>query len=187
MPALQPQPESLTLEQYEALPEDLRVEVFDGVVYDMASPSQEHQTISMELSTVLNTYIRGKKGSCRVFHAPFDVKLSEQPLTIVQPDLMIVCDKDKLDGKRCNGAPDFIIEIVSPGNPADDYIRKLYYYKNAGVREYWIVDPRRKNVTINFFEGNMLNVQYFFDSVIKVNIYDDLYINFSDIDELLNA
>ena len=187
MPALQPQPESLTLEQYEALPEDLRVEVFDGVVYDMASPSQEHQTISMELSTVLNTYIRGKKGSCRVFHAPFDVKLSEQPLTIVQPDLMIVCDKDKLDGKRCNGAPDFIIEIVSPGNPADDYIRKLYYYINAGVREYWIVDPRRKNVTINFFEGNMLNVQYSFDSVIKVNIYDDLYINFSDIDELLNA
>ena len=187
MPALQPQPESLTLEQYEALPEDLRVEVFDGVVYDMASPSQEHQTISMELSTVLNTYIRGKKGSCRVFHAPFDVKLSEQPLTIVQPDLMIVCDKDKLDGKRCNGAPDFIIEIVSPGNPSDDYIRKLYYYKNAGVREYWIVDPRRKNVTINFFEGNTLNVQYSFDSVIKVNIYDDLYINFSDIDELLNA
>ena len=187
MPALQPQPESLTLEQYEALPEDLRVEVFDGVVYDMASPSQEHQTISMELSTVLNTYIRGKKGSCRVFHAPFDVKLSEQPLTIVQPDLMIVCDKDKLDGKRCNGAPDFIIEIVSPGNPADDYIRKLYYYKNAGVREYWIVDPRRKNVTINFFEGNMLNVQYSFDSVIKVYIYDELYINFSDIDELLNA
>ena len=184
---MQPQPESLTLEQYEALPEDLRVEVFDGVVYDMASPSQEHQTISMELSTVLNTYIRGKKGSCRVFHAPFDVKLSEQPLTIVQPDLMIVCDKDKLDGKRCNGAPDFIIEIVSPGNPADDYIRKLYYYKNAGVREYWIVDPRRKNVTINFFEGNTLNVQYSFDSVIKVNIYDDLYINFSDIDELLNA
>ena len=167
--------------------DSLRVEVFDGVVYDMASPSQEHQTISMELSTVLNTYIRGKKGSCRVFHAPFDVKLSEQPLTIVQPDLMIVCDKDKLDGKRCNGAPDFIIEIVSPGNPADDYIRKLYYYKNAGVREYWIVDPRRKNVTINFFEGNTLNVQYSFDSVIKVNIYDDLYINFSDIDELLNA
>ena len=187
MPALQPQPESLTLEQYEALPEDLRVEVFDGVVYDMASPSQEHQTISMELSTVLNTYIRGKKGSCRVFHAPFDVKLSEQPLTIVQPDLMIVCDKDKLDGKRCNGAPDFIIEIVSPGNPADDYIRKLYYYKNAGVREYWIVDPRRKNVTINFFEGNTLNVQYSFDSVIMVNIYDELYINFSDIDELLNS
>lgn len=187
MPALQPQPELMTLEQYEALPEDKRMEVFDGVIYDMASPSQDHQTISMELSTFINNYIRGKKGSCRVFHAPFDVKLSDQPLTIVQPDLMIICDKDKLDGKRCNGAPDFVVEIVYPGNPADDYIRKLYYYKNAGVREYWIVDPRRKTVTINYFEGNMLNVQYSFDSVIKVNIYDDLYINFSDIAEFLNA
>ena len=114
------------------------------------------------------------------------MKLSTELLTIVQPDIMIVCDKDKLDGKRCNGAPDFIIEIVSPGNPSDDYIRKLYYYKNAGVREYWIVDPRRKTVTVNYFEGNMLNVQYSFDSTIKVNIYDDLYINFSDIAGLLN-
>lgn len=187
MPALQPQPELMTLEQYEVLPEDKRVEVFDGVVYDMASPSQDHQTISTELLTILNNYIKGKKGPCRVFHAPFDVKLSDKPLTIVQPDLMIICDKDKLDGKRCNGAPDFIIEIVSPGNPSDDYIRKLYYYKNAGVREYWIVDPRRKTVTFNYFEGNIINVQYSFDSVIKVNIYDDLYINFSDIAELLNV
>ena len=185
MPALQPQPEIITLEQYEALPEDKRVEVFDGVVYDMANPSQEHQTISMKLSTVLNTYIKVKKGSCRVFHAPFDVKLSDQPLTIVQPDLMIICDKDKLDGKRCNGAPDFVIEIVSPDNPADDYIRKLYYYKNAGVREYWIVDPRRKTVTVNYFEGNILNIQYSFDSVIKVNIYEDLLINFSEIADML--
>lgn len=84
----------------------------------------------------------------------------------------------KLDGKRCNGAPDFIIEIVSPGTPADDYIRKLYYYKNAGVREYWIVDPRRRTITVNFFEQNILNIQYSFDATIKVNIYDDLYIDF---------
>lgn len=187
MPALQSQPELVTLEQYESLPEDKRAEVFDGIFCDMASPSQDHQTISMELSTVLNTYIKQKKGSCRVFHAPFDVKLSNQPLTIVQPDLMIICDKDKLDGKRCNGAPDFIIEIVSPSNLNDDYIRKLYYYKNYGVREYWIADPQRKTVTVNYFEGNMLNVQYSFYCVIKVNIYDDLYVNFSDIAELLNA
>ncbi len=186
MPALQPQLQITTLEQYEALPEDIRAEVFDGQIYYMSSPSQEHQTISMELSTVLNTYIKSKHGSCRVFHAPFDVKLNDAPLTIVQPDLMIVCDKDKLDGKRCNGAPDFIIEIVSPGNPADDYIRKLYNYKNHGVREYWIVDPRRKTVTVNYFEGDILNIQYSFDSTIKVNIYEDLYINFSDIAQLLN-
>ena len=152
----------------------------------MSSPSQDHQTISTELMTILNSYIRNTKGSCKVFHAPFDLKLSDMPFTIVQPDLMIICDKDKLDGKRCNGAPDFIIEIVSPSNPADDYIRKLYHYKNAGVREYWIVDPRRKTVTVNYFEGNKLNIQYSFDSTIKVNIYDDLYINFSDIAELLN-
>lgn len=115
------------------------------------------------------------------------MKLNDQPLTIVQPDLMIICDKNKLDGKRCNGAPDFIIEIVSPGNPSDDYIRKLYYYKNAGVREYWIVDPRRKTVTVNYFEGNLLNIQYSFDAVIKVNIYRDLLINFSEIDQILNG
>lgn len=186
MPALQPQPEILTLEQYEALPEDNRVEVFDGVAYDMASPSQIHQSISMQLSTVINNYILRKKGSCSVFNAPFDVKLSDKPLTIVQPDIMIVCDKDKLDGNRCNGAPDFIIEIVSPGNPSDDYIRKLYYYKNYGVREYWIVDPKRKTITINYFEGNIVSVQYPFDSIIKVNIYEDLLINFSEISKLLN-
>lgn len=99
---------------------------------------------------------------------------------------MIICDQNKLDEKRCNGAPDFIIEIVSPRNPADDYIRKLYYYKNAEIREYWIVDPRRKTVTVNYFKKNILNIQYSFDSIIKVNIYDDLYINFSDVSNLLN-
>lgn len=185
MQTLPPNFGHITLEQYESLPPDRRAEVFDGVIYDMSSPSQEHQTISMELSTILNTYMKSKKAPCRVFHAPFDVKLFDSPLTIVQPDILIVCDKDKLDGKRCNGAPDFIIEIVSPGNPADDYIRKLYYYKNAGVREYWIVDPRRKTVTVNYFEKNLLSIQYSFDSTIKVNIYDDLLISFPAIAEML--
>lgn len=186
MPALQPKPELFSLEQYEALPEDVRAEVFDGEIYDMASPSEDHQIISMELSTILNTYIKSKKGGCRVFHAPFDVKLNDNPLTIVQPDLMIICDRSKLDGKRCSGAPDFIIEIVSPGSPADDYIRKLFYYKNFLVREYWIVDPRRKTVTVNFFEKNIVSVPYTFDSTVKVNIFDDLYINFAEISEVLN-
>jgi Uma2 family endonuclease len=109
------------------------------------------------------------------------VKLSDHPLTIVQPDILVVCDKDKLDGKRCNGAPDFIIEIASPGNSSDDYIRKLYYYKKYGVREYWIVDPKRKSITVYYFEGDLLSVPYTFDASIKVNIYDDLYIDFSEI------
>ena len=184
-PPLQTQPEIISLQQYEAFPEDKRVEVFDGIAYDMSSPSQIHQTILTELLVSLRSYIKRKNGNCSVFPAPFDVKLNDTPLTIVQPDLMIICDKEKLDGKRCNGAPDFIIEIVSPSNPSDDYIRKLYYYKNYGVREYWIVDPQRKSVMVNFFETDLLNVPYTFKSVIKVNIYEDLYIDFAEISNML--
>lgn len=183
MPVLQPQPEIITLEQYEDLPEDTRAEVFDGIIYNMASPSQIHQTILTELLVAIRSYLKKKGGDCSVFPAPFDVKLSDNALTIVQPDIMIVCDKDKLDGKRCNGAPDFIIEIVSPGNPADDYVRKLYYYQNYGVREYWIVDPLRKRVTVNYFEGSLLSVPYTFDSTVKVNIYDDFWIDFQEINK----
>lgn len=186
MPSLQSLPILKSFEEYEALTADTRVEVFDGQIYYMASPSQIHQEILLELSTLLNAYVRSKKGDCKVFPAPFDVKLSDFPLTIVQPDIMIVCDKNKLDGNRCNGAPDFIIEIVSPGNPSDYYIRKAYYYKNYGVREYWIVDPKRRMITVNYFDGDLINVVYSFEATIKSNIYDDLPINFSVIANLLN-
>lgn len=185
MLVLQPKPVITTLEEYEALLEDTRAEVFDGQIHYMASPSQVHQSILLEMITLLNSYVKNQKGDCRVFPAPFDVKLSNNPLTIVQPDIMIVCDKDKLDENRCNGAPDFIIEIVFPGNPSDDYIRKAYYYKKYGVREYWIVDPKRRMVTVNYFEGDLINVIYSFDAIIKVNIYDNLFINFPDIANLL--
>lgn len=181
MQALQSKPECITLKEYEALPDDKRVEVFEGIVYDMASPSRIHQALITDLITIFHTYIQKKKGDCEVFPAPFDVILSKEPLTIVQPDIMIVCDKDKLDEQWCNGAPDFIIEIVSPNNSSDDYIKKAYYYENYGVREYWIVDPKRKTVTVHYFEGNEVSIQLPFESAIKVNIYDDLYINFADI------
>jgi len=182
-PALQSQPEIITIEQYEALPENRRAEIFEGVIYDMASPSQIHQTLSMELSNIIYNYIKSKKGACQVFSAPFDVKLSDKPLTIVQPDIMVICDKNKLDGKRCNGAPDFIIEIVSTGNPSDDYIRKLYYYKNYGVREYWIVDPQRHKIIVYYLNQIDFEMEtYTFQDNIKVNIYDDLYIDFSKLD-----
>ncbi|MDE6169218.1 MAG: Uma2 family endonuclease [Acetatifactor sp.] len=109
MPALQSNTQNFTLEEYEALPENVRAEVFDGQICYMASPSQLHQTILTELLVAVRNYLRRKNGECQVFPAPFDVKLSDRPFTMVQPDLMVVCDKSKLDGKRCNGAPDFII------------------------------------------------------------------------------
>ncbi len=181
-PAIQPQPETITLEQYEALPENRRVEVFDGVVYDMASPLQIHQTLSMELSNILYNYIKNKKESCQVFSAPFDVKLSDKPLTIVQPDIMIICDKDKLDGKRCNGAPDWIIEIVSPGSRRMDYYTKLSLYRSANVREYWIVDPMKQTTLVYDMEHDSAPAIYSFTDRINVNIYDDLWIDFRKLD-----
>ncbi|HHV09880.1 MAG TPA: Uma2 family endonuclease [Clostridiales bacterium] len=182
-----PQPRITTIEEYEALGEDIRAEVFDGQIQYMASPSQMHQEILRELLYVLTDYIKKKNGSCKTYSAPFDVKLNDAPLTIVQPDIMIICDKNKLDGKRCNGAPDFIIEIVSPGNSSDDYIKKLYYYKNYGVQEYWIVDAGRRIVTVNYFENDSVSVQYPFEATVKVNIYEDLYIDFKSIEPLFNV
>ena len=182
MPALQPQPQITTLEQYEALPENVRAEVFDGQIYYMASPSQIHQTILTELLVSIRNYLRKKGGDCQVFPAPFVVKLSDSPLNFVQPDLMVVCDKDKLDGKRCNGAPDFIIEIVSPGNPSDDYIRKLYHYQNAGVREYWIVDPRTEKVIVYHLEQpDFQMASYTFQDKIQANIWEDFWIDFQEL------
>lgn len=178
-----PQQRLTTLEEYEALPQDTRAEVFEGQIQYMANPSQIHQTILLDLSSALNSYVKERKGPCKVLPAPFDVKLNDKPLLIVQPDIIIVCDKDKLDGKRCNGAPDFIIEIVSPSNSSDDYIKKLYYYKNYGVREYWIVDPNRRTVSVNYFEGDMVSIPYTFHSVIKVNIFNDLFIDFNKMSE----
>ena len=115
---------------------------------------------------------------------PFDVKLNDAPLTIVQPDLMIVCDKNKLDGKRCNGAPDFIIEIVSPGNPTDDYIRKAYYYESSGVREYWIVDPENRTVQVLLTDhkGMLLpHEEYGKKEVAKVNVLEGCFIELSKV------
>lgn len=179
------QPTIITIEDYEAYPEEERIEVYNGVPYAMAAPSLAHQRLSMELSYLIKDYIRKKGGKCEVLAAPFDVKLSDELLTIVQPDISIVCDPNKLDKKRCNGAPDFIIEIVSPSNASDDYIRKTYYYKEYGVREYWIVDPQKQYVTVFHFDVDSAPEHYTFDDKIKVGIYDDLYIDFAPLKELL--
>ena len=183
---LQQQPEITTIEQYRTLPNYTMAEVFDGQICYMPGHSRTHRAILSELASRLSSYVMQKNGDCEVISAPFDVRLSNTPFTLVHPDIMIVCNRHKLVGTWCNGAPDFIVEIVSSGYPADDYVRKLYYYHHNGVREYWIVDPKRRSVFVNYFEENLFNVPYTFDSIIKVNIYDDLYINFSNIATLLN-
>lgn len=175
----------MTLEDYEATSEDERIEVFEGVPYAMSAPSIQHQDILGELFFLIKDYIRNHSGNCKLFIAPCDVKLSDNPLTIVQPDLFIVCDNNKLDKKGCNGAPEFIIEIVSPSNNSNDYIQKLYYYKHYGAKEYWIVDPDRQIITVYNFENNICNERYSFDDKLKVGIYDDLYIDFAPLKELL--
>lgn len=175
----------MTLVEYEATPDDERIEVYEGIPYAMSAPSITHQRILGELHFLLKDYIRRHNGKCETFIAPCDVKLDNDPLTILQPDLFVVCDPDKLDKKRCNGAPDFIIEVVSPNNAAHDYVKKLSYYQYYGVKEYWIVDPDNQNITVYNFEKEIYASRYTFDDKVNVGIYDDLYIDFSPLKELL--
>ena len=119
------QTEFYTEEDYYNLPEDVRAELIDGyLVYNQAAPSRMHQTILSELHTLINNFIKSKKGPCKVYPAPFAVKLKKDSETIVEPDISVICDRDKLTDRGCTGSPDWIIEIVSPSNSSYDYITK---------------------------------------------------------------
>lgn len=174
-----------TIDDIYALPDGERAELIDGQIYMMAPPSRKHQTIARELFSSINSYIKSKGGSCEPFFAPFAVFLNKDDTNYVEPDISIICDKSKLTDKGCSGAPDWIIEIVSPGSRRMDYFTKLFKYRTSGVREYWIVDPDRKRITVYDFESEDTR-DYTFSESVKAGIYDDLYINFSDIAELLN-
>lgn len=169
---------------YYNLPEDIRAELIEGeLIYNQAAPSRIHQTILSELHTIINNYIKSKGGSCRVYPAPFAVKLREDRPTIVEPDISVICDRNKLTDQGCTGAPDWIIEIISPSTSSHDYIRKLNLYADAGVREYWIVDPAKKSILVYYLEKAHFDTEaHTFQDKIKVNIYEDLYINFSSLD-----
>ena len=179
-----PQTDIYDEEDYYNLPENVRAELIDGfLIYNQAAPSRLHQTILMELSGTIREYIKSKKGNCRVYPAPFAVKLRKDRKTIVEPDISVICDRNKLTDQGCTGAPDWIIEIVSPGNSSHDYITKLNLYSDAGVREYWIVDPAKKSIFVYYLEKTNFKVEtYTFNDRIKVNIYDDLYIDFAELE-----
>lgn len=168
-----------TIEDIESLPEGERAELIDGKIYYMASPRLVHQRLLMELSTIINNYIKSKGGSCEVLPAPFAVFINKDRHNYVEPDISVICDKTKLDERGCNGAPDWVIEIVSPSSRQMDCYRKLFKYSSAGVREYWIVDPERNRVLVYNFESEEIQDCTFADSV-KAGIYDDFYIDFSE-------
>ena len=174
-----PQERTYTIEDIYNLPEGTRAELIDGQIYYMAPPSKMHQEILGALYRKIADYIDAKKGDCKIYFAPFAVFLNKDDINYVEPDISVICDPSKLDDKGCHGAPDWIIEIVSPGNPEHDYITKLGKYKAAGVREYWIVDPRKESITVYFFEGDVWAEHYRFSDAVPANIYDDLTIDFS--------
>lgn len=169
---------------YYNLPENVRAELIEGtLIYNQAAPSRIHQAILSELHLAIGKYIKSKAGQCQVYPAPFAVKLREDRKTIVEPDLSVICDRKKLSEHGCSGAPDWIIEIVSPSTSSRDYVQKLNLYADAGVREYWIVDPAKEKIFVYFLEEEAFQVEiYSFHELIKVNIYKDLYINFSEFD-----
>jgi len=174
-----PQERTYTIEDIYNLPEGTRAELIDGQIYYMVPPGRTHQRISGEIFTDIKNYIRSSNGKCEAYAAPFAVFLDKDETNYFEPDISVICDPDKLNSKGCYGAPDWIIEIVSPSNASHDYITKLYRYKVAGVREYWIVNPANQTITVYFFESEMFAQHYTFDNAIKVNIYDDLEIDFS--------
>ncbi len=156
------------------LPEGQRAELIDGKIYDIAPPNRIHQKIVSELHYKIRSYIEKNHGSCEIYPAPFAVFLNEDNKNYVEPDLSVICDKNKLDDRGCNGAPDWIIEIVSPSTQRVDYGIKLFKYRTSGVREYWIINPANKNVTVFDFEKEQDSAQYSFAEDIPVCIYEDL-------------
>ena len=163
-----------TIEDRNALPEDHPSELIDGVIYNMASPALRHQSISGAIYRQLWNYVDSQGGDCIPFIAPTDVRLDRDERTMVVPDVFVICqpDDDRMDNdKYINGAPDLIIEVLSPSTRRKDMFTKLHKYEAAGVREYWIVDPNKEKVIVYIFGEESDVSLYRFDSEVPVGIY----------------
>lgn len=179
MPLLKTQ--TYTIDDIYSLPEGQRAELMDGKIYNMAPPNRIHQELVNQLHRIISNYIYSNKGSCKIYPAPFAVFLNADDKTYVEPDISVICDKNKLNDRGCNGAPDFIIEIVSPSSRRIDYNIKNGKYVEAGVREYWIVDPARERTTVYRYEEDEAPMIFAFDQSITVGIYGDLNINIAEL------
>ena len=162
-----------TLEDYYRIPDERRVELIDGVIYDMSSPAATHQLIGGFIYSQMLAFVSKKKGKCLPLISPFDVQLDCDNRTMVQPDVMIVCDRDKIIRRCVYGAPDFIIEILSPSTRKKDMTKKLAKYSNAGVREYWMIDPDKKKIWVYDFSSETYPVTYRFDDKIPVAVWNN--------------
>ena len=165
-----------------------RIEIIDGEAVMMAPPSRIHQKISFEIGRQIGNYLEGKK--CEIYLAPFGVRLFEKDGdapgdvdTMVEPDISVVCDKNKLDKHGCKGAPDMVIEVLSPASLRHDRLVKLGLYQRAGVREYWVVSPEDKSVHVFLLDGGALKLShvYGFKDAAKVNILDGCFIELSKV------
>ncbi len=172
--------EYYTIEDIYNLPDGQRAELIDGELYMMATPSRIHQRLVKDFTYLIESYIRRKNGDCEVYPSPFAVFLNADDKIYLEPDISVVCDKDKLTDEGCKGAPDWIIEIVSPSSRPMDYNKKLFKYRTAGVREYWIVDPMKQLIMVYNFEHDTYE-EYSISDKVKAGIYEDLEIDFTRI------
>ena len=169
-----------TIEDIYNLSDGQRAELIDGELYTMATPSRIHQKLVHFFDWAIGSYIHGKNGDCEIYPAPFAVFLNANNDIYVEPDISVICDKNKLTDEGCKGAPDWIIEIVSPSSRAMDYNKKLFKYRTAGVREYWIVDPMKQQIMVYNFEHDTFE-QYAFSDKVKAGIYEDFEMDFAEI------
>ena len=173
--------ESYTIDDIYALPEGQRAELIDGQMYNMSPPGKTHQKISGNLFAEIHNYIRKKKGSCEIYAAPFAVFLNDDERNYVEPDISVICDPGKLDEQGCHGAPDWVIEILSPGTVRIDCGIKLFKYRTAGVREYWIVNPVKGMVQVYSFGSEENSELFSFEDEISVGIFPNLNLRISDL------
>lgn len=162
-----------TIEDYYALPDDQKFELIDGVLYVMKAPTTIHQIVAGDVFHQIKNYISSNKGKCIPLMAACDVQLDMDDKTMVQPDFMIVCDRSKIVKKKIYGAPDFILEVLSPYTRKKDMSLKLAKYENAGVREYWLIDPDKQKVIVYTFDEDDSDISiYDFHDKVPVHIYN---------------
>ena len=176
-----PKEQTYTSADYWNLPEGHRAELIGGQFYDMAPPSFKHQKILMEIAGTIRDYIKSKHGTCEVIPAPFAVNLDADDRDWVEPDISVICDKNKLTDRGCSGAPDLIVEVVPPSSRRMDYNIKNGLYVSSGVREYWIVDPEKERTTVYHYEADDAPTIYTFTQAIPMGIFEGLSITMADL------